>query len=100
MPQSQTADQTKQRNSEDKTQNTYIHNTIKVKHIYFMHSSEFNAYKMGIKVIFSTVKIYCINSLVSDTIDSQTWFFDHSKTGIFPTGLSEWYLSEITLRML
>ena len=36
--------------------------------IYFIHSSEINAYLQWIKVIFSQVKWYCINSQVSDTI--------------------------------
>ena len=36
--------------------------------IYFILSSEINAYLQWIKVIFSQVKWYCINSQVSDTI--------------------------------
>ena len=36
--------------------------------IYFIISSEINAYLQWIKVIFSQVKWYCINSQVSDTI--------------------------------
>ena len=36
--------------------------------IYFILSSEINAYLQWIKVIYSQVKWYCINSQVSDTI--------------------------------
>ena len=41
---------------------------MRCKHIYFIPSSEFNAYLMQIKVILSTVKKYRIFSLVTNTI--------------------------------
>ena len=36
--------------------------------IYFITSSEFNAYQMKVKLVFSTVRKYHIFSLVTDTI--------------------------------
>ena len=48
--------------------NTAFHGLAQIILIYFITSSEFNAYQMWLKLFFSTVKKYRIFSLMTDTI--------------------------------